>query len=76
MSCLGVAFQFRLGALTSTHPEIKSAHRQKVVAYADDLTACIKTESIPASFQLFENFAKFAGLEVNQTKTDSFSICE
>ena len=58
----------------NTNPEIKSAHRQKVVAYADDLTACIKTDSIPAFFRLFENFARIAGLEVNETKTEIASL--
>ena len=58
----------------NTNPEIKSAHRQKVVAYADDLTACIKTDSIPAFFKLFENFARIAGLEVNETKTEIASL--
>ena len=58
----------------NTHNEIESAHCQKIVAYADDLTACIRIDSLPAFFDIFEQFHRISGLEINPTKTEIASI--
>ena len=60
----------------NTQPETKSAPCQKIIAFRDDFTACVKTDSVPILFRFFEVFAHIDGLEMHQTKTGVASVVE
>ena len=50
--------------------EILSENDQKILAYADDITAGVSIDSLPRLFAAFDHFKTISGLEINDTKTE------
>ena len=55
--------------------EILSENDQKILAYADDITAGVSIDSLPRFFAAFDQFTTIPGLKINDNKTEIATNC-
>ena len=53
-----------------TDNNIISKHQNKIIAYADDVTACIEIKSLTRIFLKLKAFKNATGLDINMSKTE------
>ena len=50
--------------------KLTSSHKQKTIAYADDITICLKNASLNKLLKILEKFQKISGLSKKDSKSD------